>query len=90
MFKIIYDSPISDVDEDGHCSPNRGIIRINNILPKTEQEETLLHEVLHGCCAFVGIDTEKEKLSEEEWITRISPILFTVLKENPSLLNSSK
>lgn len=75
---------LSDEEELGHCHPTRQLIRIDSSLPETEQEETLLHEIIHACCNFTGMFTEakNEKLNEEEFATRLSPILYTVLKEN--------
>jgi hypothetical protein len=72
---------LSDDGELGNCLPNQGLIRIENLQPEDEKEETLLHEILHCCCSFAGIQDD-EKLTEEELISRISPILYTVLKEN--------
>ena len=74
-------------DEKEHQNDNRGStfrelreIRINPSMSPDLKEITLLHEVLHACCDFVGI--ENEKLTEEEWIVRLAPILHQVLKEN--------
>lgn len=58
-------------------------IRINPSIHPDLQQVTLIHEVLHACADFVGI--EDEKLTEEDWIKRISPILTQVLKDNPHL-----
>lgn len=59
-------------------------IRINPSLHPDLKETTLIHEILHACADFVGV--EDEKLSEEDWIKRISPVLTRVLKDNPNLL----
>lgn len=63
-------------------------IRINPSIHPDLQQVTLIHEVLHACADFVGI--EDEKLTEEDWIKRISPVLTQVLKDNPKLLVSLK
>jgi hypothetical protein len=39
-----------------------------------------VHELLHACCYFVGM--REEKMAELEFITRLSPIVHTVMKEN--------
>lgn len=47
--------------------------------------ETLLHEILHGVfaiCAFDEIDHE----AEERIIKRVSPILCSVIRDNPDLV----
>jgi len=63
----------------GICSKTYKTITIDQEIP--DQEETLLHELLHACCDFAGMEDD-EKLTEEEFISRISPILYTVLTEN--------
>lgn len=72
---------LSDVEESGHCVKDRGLIRIEENQPEDEKQETLLHEILHCCCGFAGIE-DGEKLTEEQFISRVSPILHTVLVEN--------
>lgn len=67
--------------ENGSCGvthPDLGVIQLSDKLPKDELEITFLHEVLHACWNFAGISRE----NEEEVITQLSPILYTVLKEN--------
>ncbi len=78
-YRIDYIDVLSPDEDCGHCHHPRQLIRIDSSLPESEQEETLLHEILHTCCTFVGIEG---KCTEEEFITRVSPILYTVLKEN--------
>lgn len=46
---------------------------------------TLLHEVMHTCANFAGIEN-KDKLTEEEFITRIAPVFLMVLADNPELV----
>jgi hypothetical protein len=48
------------------------------------ERETFLHELMH-CCAHLGCFAEDD-LGEEEWIARTSPWLFSVLKDNPEVL----
>ena len=55
-------------------------IRINPSIHQELKEVTLVHEILHACADFIGI--EDEKLDEEDWIKRISPVLTQVLKSN--------
>lgn len=59
-------------------------IRINPSLHPELQFCTLIHEMLHACADFVGI--EDEKLTEEDWIKRIAPTLAQVIKQNSDLL----
>lgn len=71
----------SCMDNSGECHKDKQIILINADHPRAEQESTFLHEVLHACCDFMGLQ-EDEKLGEEEIVSRLTPILYTVLKEN--------
>ncbi len=84
-YKIIYQEyGLTCNNEYGDFDGNQQVIRIDSRNARDEQADTLLHETLHACCHFAGIDVE-EKLTEEDFVTRISPILHTVLKENHSL-----
>ena len=71
----------------GQCDSNKLIISIDqNLLPEVKRT-TLLHEVLHACCNYVGIEGE---MNEEEYVTRISNILYQTLKENQCIINEEK
>jgi len=65
----------------GLCVKMEHRLEIDKDLIPAVAEETFLHEVLHACCDFAGIQHEEE-LTEEQFISRVSPILYTVLKEN--------
>lgn len=80
LYKVIEDEGEHQDGRRGSTYKELREIRINPSLSPDLKEITLLHEILHACCDFVGI--EDEKLTEEEWIVRISPILHQVLKEN--------
>lgn len=82
-FDIIYDRDESDRGRLGSCFKDKQKIFIDPSLKIDVQMETLLHEILHACCHFVGMD--EKPMKEEEFITKICPILFTVLKENEIL-----
>lgn len=84
-WQVILRESLSDEGCRGKCYKDRNEIHITTDLPDSAQKETLMHEVLHACCHFVGI-TEEDKITEEEFCTRITPILRTVLKENPNLV----
>ena len=85
-YHVKLEDALSDERECGHCVFEHLLIRVNKALPDTERDETLLHEILHACCNFVGI-AENASLTEEEFVTRVSPILFTVLRENDHSFN---
>lgn len=44
---------------------------------------TLLHEVLHACTEQVNL---KDNDDEETFVSRVSPLLLQVLRENPDLV----
>lgn len=66
-----------------------GHIHISRMLNDDQQEVTLVHEILHTCCRFAGIGAT-EKLTEEQFCTRIDNVLHMVLKENPNLFSPQK
>lgn len=73
--------------ENGNCGAtyhNSGVIRIRPNLTDGEYRDTLFHEVRHACAHAAGVSQE-EKLSEEEWISRTTPILLDTLTRNPEL-----
>lgn len=60
-------------------------IRINPTVHRELQAVTLVHEVLHAVADCVGI--EDEKLTEEEFIKRMAPVLTHVLQMNDDIAN---
>ena len=44
---------------------------------------TLLHEVIHACADLADLTDDS---TEEEWASRLAPVLLRVLWENPALL----
>lgn len=76
--------------ENGHCGATYHQLSQINISPNLstgEYRSTLLHEVMHACAHFAGIDQE-EKIDEETWITKLSPTLLMVLSDNPHLIGA--
>lgn len=74
---------------DGNCGSTRNElerIRISPVLSPGQGRSTLLHEVLHACLHFAGMRGEEEKLTEEEFVTRLAPVLLMVLVDNPELV----
>lgn len=67
---------------DGVCNPRREIIKIsldqsnNNIL------ETLFHEVAHAVNSAASLG---DSSSEEDYVTRTTPIWMAVWRDNPEL-----
>jgi hypothetical protein len=71
----------------GQCDPNKLIISIDQDLPPEVKRTTFFHEVLHACCDYVGI---KGEMNEEEYVTRLTNVLYQTLKENPSIIYEQK
>lgn len=78
IYNVYYQSLEGDI---GTCDPDSLTIRIDCSLPESRARETLLHEILHACCDFAGLNDD-HTYSEEEIISRLSPILHSVLSEN--------
>ncbi len=74
--------PDKDENSCGQCNQKKHVIEIDDDLNKDEAEETALSEILHACCGFAGMLNCKEKMTEEEFVHRLSPILHSVLREN--------
>jgi len=89
IYDIEYDATIRDDNKVGVTYPSRRLIRIDPNVPRVNQEETFIHEMLHTCCVYAGINYS-ETLTEEEFISRISPILHTVLTENRIQLSDTE
>jgi len=60
-------------------------IEISNRVSVGRQQETLLHEILHGLWETVGLP-DGEKTSDESVIKSLSPILLDTLRRNPDVL----
>ena len=65
----------------GGCFKEEQEIRISPSLGNDQKRITLLHEILHACIETAGC--ADKKLTEEEWVERVSPILDMVMVDNP-------
>lgn len=99
--RILNIRPIkSDSEEedayDGFYDANAGIIELNdNIIDLELLRTTLMHEIIHACCDYVGyrsglallFDDEEQATAIEEYMaTSISKIVVAVIQDNPDLL----
>ncbi len=74
----------ADEIEDGAfaiCDQDNQTILIRSDLPESLKEEVFVHELLHACCFAVGIEDE-ERLSEEQFVNRVSVVLQAALRDN--------
>lgn len=75
-------SPV--LSQDGHMGSyydGSQEIHVAAGLHEGQQEVAFLHELIHACCTFAGIEDE-EKLTEEQFCTRIDNTLHMVLRQN--------
>lgn len=71
---------LRDRDESGECDWAHTRLLIAEELGEHEREVTFLHELLHAACRFAGFDGRR--LEEEEIVTRLTPVLLMILKDN--------
>lgn len=76
----------STSDSEGQTHHSAEMICIHEGLPHERARQVLIHEMLHVCADFVGIKDD-ERLSEEEYVSRIAPVLTMVLMDNPWVVN---
>lgn len=71
-------------DEPGNMGDilyHKLLIRLKEGLAGERKVQTLLHEILHACFYEAGYQEQ-----DEEMISRVSAVLYQVLRENPVLL----
>lgn len=77
--------PASQMGDDlGGCECNLLQITVKQRLKKSKAKEILVHELLHACThpSFLG----NEKMTDEDFVTAVAPVLLQVIQENPDLL----
>ena len=70
-------------DNLGTCDFNTLQIPILKGLRKSVAKETLVHELLH---AATYPSLNEKVLTDEEFVTGVSPVLLQILQENPDLV----
>jgi hypothetical protein len=73
--------PKNQSDDCGHVNFETLEIFIRNDLPKSLQEETLIHEILHIVRWLLALEVE-EKETEEKLVQAQAQLLYQVLKYN--------
>lgn len=68
----------------GECDTNTLQISVRQRMKKSKSRETLVHELLHACThpSFLG----NERLTDEDFVTAVAPVLLQVIQDNPGLL----
>lgn len=82
-FRVVYDSSLQDDDSYGQLRPTSLEIAIRPASPGLERE-TFNHELLHACCFVAGIK-DGQRLNEEDWVSRISPLYLATVRSDPKL-----
>ena len=82
-FRTVYDASLQDDDSYGQLRPTSLVIAIRPASPDLERE-SFNHELLHGCCFVAGIK-DGQRLTEEDWVARISPLYLATIRSNPDL-----
>lgn len=67
----------------GECDGGLGLIRLAKHHDTFQEQDTLLHEVLHGILRQQGREWTE---AEEQYVTALAPGLLGVLHDNPKLV----
>ena len=68
-YKILF---VDDLEDCGEFNNSTGTIKIKAGMPKSQTEETLLHEIIHACNPDL----------KEEVVGSLSMILYQVYRDN--------
>lgn len=71
---------------NGLASLDNGELYIDKSLGADKMRETLLHESMHFVTTLAGLKLEYDAGTEEAIVKRITPILLSLLRENPNLV----
>lgn len=93
MYQITYDLVEMDNAQNeagqflnGQTDNNALKIRIRSNNPEVKMKETLVHELMHAMMAVNGLNFERFEWDEEGFIRRTSPVLASLLHDNPELV----
>lgn len=75
-----------DMDDLGDISFENQEIRIRPVGGRSQQQDSLLHEVLHALTDLTGVAYEIGGAEDEKLVRRLAPALLDVLRRNPALL----
>ena len=77
---------LDDLGLVGQCIPAEAVIMVDPDLSGTVAAECLLHEVLHAIYDQTSL-RGGGKSAEEDVVSAISPLIVSVLRDNPSLIS---
>lgn len=82
---VIDPNGISDSQKDGFTVHHKQQIYISTDMYHDMMSDTLLHEMMHVILrAIAAYDDDDE---EEELVSRVTPILLQVIRDNPELID---
>lgn len=85
-YRFLWDQENWDEGEYGRTNHVKLTISINTMDPAEEQQQdTVLHEVLHCIFAQIGNPANYTQITEaeEHWVTTMTPWLHGIMKDNP-------
>lgn len=69
---------------DGLCESGRQKLSVTTSLPRQQQVETLIHEVLHAVNTEIGVNDQSLKtMTEEDLTSRLAKAACKILQDNP-------
>lgn len=71
---------------DGYTDNDSTTIYVKEELGPSQRRDTILHELIHACNSFTGLDSELSEKVEERVARRLAPVLLDILRSNPTLL----
>jgi hypothetical protein len=82
-YSILRKSKSQMGDDLGTCDFNELQILLRKQLRKSVSKETLIHEILH---AATYPSLNEKTMTDEDFVTAVSPVLLQVLQDNPELV----
>lgn len=80
-YEIVFKDDFNDDLFMGMCKPSKLKIFIDGRLPRSQQEETFIHEVIHAIFAILGKGSKVEA-DEEAEVQPLGHAFYQFLKEN--------
>ena len=85
---MTYSVELTDTEEMGRLREVSSEIEVQEGMAHCQQQETLLHEVLHGIFITAGSRSLGLEGDEEEKVVRlISPYVLMFIRENPEVID---
>ena len=84
VFDIVKEKEIIRLPNEliGEISYMDEIIRISNKISQNEQNQTFIHEMVHGLLDKIGYN---EMAVDEKFVDRFSTGLYEIIKDNPHI-----